>query len=84
MKGPIMARLTWDEMVEKYPNLWVAVKDAEMDGGDIISGEVVDAKPDKEMRSFRIANWGSGLVFRRTSDGEFDGFINSDFKIAVN
>lgn len=85
MKGVLdMARLSWDEMVSIYPDQWVAVKDAEMDGADIVSGEVVVAKSDREMRQFRMQNRRSGLVFRRTSDGDFDGFINSDIKIAVN
>lgn len=85
MKGVLkMARLSWDEMVDKYPDQWVAVKNAEMDGADIISGEVVAAKPDNEMRKFRVQNFNSGFVFRRTSDGDFNGFINSDFKIRVD
>ena len=47
MKGALkMARLSWDEMVKQYPDLWVAVKDAEMDGADIMSGEVVAAQPE--------------------------------------
>ena len=85
MKGALsMARLTWDEIVSAYPDQWVAVKDAEMDGADIIAGEVVAAKTDRAMRKFRILNRQAGLVFRRTSDGEFNGFINSDVKITVN
>ena len=85
MKGVFnMARLTWDEMVSAYPDQWVAVKDPEMDGADIISGEVVAAKTDRAMRKFRILNRQTGLVFRRTSDGEFNGFINSNIKIKVD
>ena len=79
-----MSRLSWDEMVSKYPDQWVAVKDAEMDGADIISGIVVAAMPDREMRQFRMKNRKSGFVFRRTTDGDFDGFIDSDFRITVN
>ena len=30
-------RMTWDEMVEKYPDRWVVVKDAVMDGPDVLS-----------------------------------------------
>ena len=79
-----MARFTWEQMVQQFPDQWVAVKEAEMDGGDIISGEVVCAKPDEEMRSFRAKNRKCGFVFRRTSEGTFNGFIDSDIKIAVN
>ncbi len=79
-----MARLTWDEIVKKYPDLWVAVRDAEMDGADIVSGEVVAAKPDKEMRQFRMRNSNAGYVFRRTSDGYYCSPIESDFRIIVD
>ena len=78
-----MARLSWSEMVNIYPDQWIAVKDAEMDGADILSGEVVVAKPDREMRKYRLHNPQSGLVFRRTSEGDFNG-INSDIKIRVD
>jgi len=79
-----MARLTWDEIVSMYPDQWVAVKDAEMDGADIIAGEVVAAKTDRAMRKFRILNRQAGLVFRRTSDGYYCSPIESDFRIIVD
>ena len=79
-----MPRLTWDEIEKQYPDQWVAIKDAEMDGADIISGEVVAAMPDREMRKFRISHFDSGYVFTRTSDGDFDGYIDSDIRIAVD
>lgn len=72
-----MARLTWDEMVQRYPDQWIAVKNAEMNGADIISGEVVAALPDTEMRKFRMSNSNSGYIFRRTSDGNFPTIITS-------
>ncbi len=85
MKGVhIMDVISWEEMVKRYPDQWVAVKNATMDGADIISGEVVVAKNDRDMRKFRVKNRKTGLVFRRTSEGAFDGFINSDIKITVN
>lgn len=79
-----MARLSWDEMVKQYPDLWVAVKDAEMDGADIVSGEVVTAQSDEEMRKFRINNRGAGFVFRRTSECGFNGHIASNLRIRVD
>ena len=83
MKGVLsMARLTWDEMVSTYPDQWVAVKDAEMDGADIISGEVVAAKSDRAMRKFRILNRHTGLVFRRTSDGVFSLYNRRDADVS--
>lgn len=79
-----MDRLSWDEMVEKYPDQWIAVKDAEMDGADIMSGEVVTAQSDEEMREFRIKHRGDGYVFRRTSDCGFNGHITSNLRIRVD
>ncbi len=85
MKGALnMARLSWAEMVRAYPNMWVAVRDAEMDGADIVSGEVVEARSDREMRQFRMRNRNAGYVFRRTSEGNFNGHIDSDFRIRVD
>ena len=49
-----MTRLSWDEIVRQHPDRWVAVKDAEMDGADVVSGEVVAALSDREMRLFRV------------------------------
>ena len=79
-----MARISWDDMVKEYPNLWVAVKDAEMDGADIVSGEVVAAQSDEEMREFRIKHRGAGFVFRRTSECGFNGHITSNLRITIN
>ena len=33
-------RMTWEEMVEKYPDQWIGVVDAEMDGANIRTGVV--------------------------------------------
>ena len=72
-----MARLTWDEMVEKYPDQWIAVKDAEMDGADIESGEVVAYENDMEdFIDFRIKNRHT-YKFCRTSVEDIPGIIMS-------
>ena len=71
-----MARTTWDEMVEKYPDQWIAVKDAEMDGADIVSGEVVASEADTDMETFRINHF-HDFDFYRTSEGDFNGFVTS-------
>lgn len=79
-----MTRMSWEEMVKAYPDQWVAVKDAQMDGADIVSGEVVAAMPDIEMHEFRIGKRKSELVFRRTSEGDFNGYIKSDIGIRLD
>ena len=78
-----MARMSWDEMVKQYPNMWVAVKDAEMNGIDVLSGEVVTVQPDDKICKFRMKHRGAGFVFRRTSESGFNGHIGSDFTIRV-
>ena len=37
---PLERRMTWAEMVATYPDQWIGVVDAEMDGADIRSGVV--------------------------------------------
>ena len=77
-------KMTWDEMVQEYPEQWVAVKDAEMDGPDIVSGILVAAKTDDDIIPFRIAHFDDDLIYRRTTEGEFHGIIDADFIISVN
>lgn len=61
-------RMSWDEMVKEYPDRWVVIKDAEMDGPDIISGIIVTVKSDDEIMRFRIDNQKKGYKFYRTSE----------------
>ncbi len=77
-------RMTWQEMVEAYPDQWVVVEDAEMDGPDILSGIIVAVLPDDEIMGYRLRNTRRDLEFCRTTEGEFDGIIDSDISIAVN
>ena len=77
-------RMTWDEMVKKFPDQWVVVKDAEMSGPDILSGIVVAVMPDDQITAFRLSNTRRDYEFCRTTEGEFDGVIDSDISIAIN
>ena len=77
-------RLTWEEMVKKYPDRWVVVKNAEMSGPDILSGILVDALSDDEIMEYRFNNKRHDLEFCRTTEGDFDGIIDSDISISVN
>ncbi len=77
-------RMTWDEMVKSYPDQWVVVKDAEMCGPDILSGIIVDAIPDDEIQEYRLKNKRHDLEFCRTTEGDFDGIIDTDISIALN
>ena len=75
--------MTWQEMVQKYPDRWVAVGDAVMNGPDIVSGNVVAVKTDDEICNYEIEHLRDGLRFRRTTEGNWDGIIDSDFAICV-
>ena len=77
-------RMLWEEMVKAYPDQWVVVEDAEMDGPDIISGIVISVKSDDEIIPFRTANQKKGYRFYRTSEGEFYGIIDADFSISID
>ena len=75
--------MTWEDMVREYPDRWVAVGNAVMDGPDIVSGDVVAVKTDDEICDYEDQHLREGLRFRRTTEGDWDGIINSDFAITV-
>ncbi len=41
-------RMTWKEMIMAYPDRWLAIRDPQMDGPDVISGVVLCAMTDDE------------------------------------
>ena len=45
-------RMSWDEMVKEYPDRWVVIKNAEMNGPGIVSGIIVTVKTDDEIMRF--------------------------------
>ncbi len=77
-------RMTWQEMVRAYPDQWVVVKDAEMDGPDILSGILVTVKPDDDIGAYRVQNSGNGYEFRRTTEGFWNGITGSSIVISVD
>ena len=77
-------RMTWEQMVDIFPNLWVVVQNAIMNGGDIISGEVVATMSDDEIEAYRCNHLGQGNRYRRTTEDYGYGIINSDFTNSVN
>ncbi|MBO4395018.1 MAG: hypothetical protein J5819_01560 [Eubacterium sp.] len=77
------APVTWDEMVEKYPNSWVVIRNAEMDGPNIISGIVETVKTDDEICDYESQHLREGLVFMRTTEGDWSGTIDSNLRIEI-
>ena len=57
-------RLTWQEIVEKYPDRWVALSDCEMDGSQIISGVVQAVCIEEERYSITIKLAEQNISFR--------------------
>lgn len=78
------ARMTWDEMVDRYPDMWVSISDAEMEGPDVLSGELVAVIPDDEIADYELDHWTDGYITRRTTEGEWLGPISANFTIEVN
>ena len=76
-------QMTWEEMVNTYPDQWVVVKDAVLNGPDIISGDVIDVKSDDEIIAFRTANQKKGYEYRRTTEGFFNGITGSSVVISI-
>ena len=78
-----MRRMTWDQMVETYPDMWVAIANPIMDGDhhDILKGDVVDAVSDDEISRFRSEHRGQGLEYRRTTESGWNGMFYADFII---
>ena len=79
----IAKRMTWDDIVDQYPERWVAIRDAEMDGADIISGIVEAVLTDEEVGEYR-EQAAPGLLFDITTEGNWYGPINAEFSIRVS
>ena len=77
-------KMSWDEMVEKYPNQWVVVKDATMDGPDVLSGTLVAVKNDDEIGKYEVDHLDMGYKFRRTTEGFWNGITGSSIVISVD
>ena len=75
--------MTWDEITVKYPNKWVVVKNAVLDGAVIISGDVIKVIPDKKVKKYFFKK-DPDVIIRRTSEGNWDGIIDSNFKVTVH
>lgn len=66
----MLERLTWEEIVKKYPERWVVLDDVKKDGATIISGVVVNVCSDEDIDSYFFDTVKSGKRYtkRRTSE----------------
>ena len=67
-------RLTWDDMVKKYPDLWVVLDDIEWldeDESEIVSAVIVDVKDDDSITETMLRYYDEGhhYIDRRTTMG---------------
>ena len=76
-------RMTWDQMVERYPDRWVAVANPIFDGNhpDILEGDVVDVLTDDEISAYEVSHHGQNLRYRRTTESGWSGMFYADFAI---
>ena len=55
-----------------------------MCGPDSLSGIIVAVVSDEKILEYRLKNDRHDLEFCRTTEGEFDGSIDTDISVAVN
>ena len=80
-----MQRMTWDQMVETYPDMWVAIANPLMDGDhpDILEGDVISAVKDDDIGDFKSSHKGQHLFYRRTTESGWNGMFYADFSITT-
>lgn len=70
-------RLTWDQMVEKYPDKWLALDNCKYDKDDgitIIEADILKKfDTDAEYENFRLDNFGKGYEYRYTTEPVISG-----------
>ena len=78
---------TWNDLVEKFPNKWIVVEDAELtNAGFIKSGKLIGVCDDSEIDDFVVSCYreDKNINYERTTEGSGVGIINvEDFKYAV-
>jgi len=78
---------TWSELVEKFPNKWIVVENAELtSAGFIKSGKLIGVCDDTEIDEFIVSCYREhkNINYERTTEGSGVGIINvEDFKYAV-
>ncbi len=79
----ITRRMTWDQMVKEYPDMWVAIANPVFDGDhpDILEGDVVAVASDDDIGDVKAEHRGEGLRYRRTTESGWNGIFYADFSI---
>ena len=64
-------RLTWDEAVDIFPDLWVAFKDCKMSGIDFENGILVDVIADQDLAIYMKQNSIVGYIHGEIKEKTF-------------
>ena len=71
--------MTWDAIIEKYPDKWVVLSNVVFNGVDVVSADVVDIKSDEEISAYKAKHRMDGYIFRRTTEEDWNGIIVTSF-----
>lgn len=72
---------TWEQLVEKYPDKWVVVENAELTkGGFIKAGELIAVGESAEIDDFVVECYNAGrkIDYQRTTDSGSVGVLYVD------
>lgn len=69
-------RLTWDEAVDIFPDLWVLFKDCIYHGVDFQSGTLVAIIEDDDIGKYICAHIEENPYFARTTENQFGGYVH--------
>lgn len=70
-------RITYDEAVSRFPDMWVFVTNVRLDGIDVVEGDILEVCPDEECDKVWLSLIKSGIDFRkfRTTEVSYVGPI---------
>lgn len=74
---------TWDDVVKKYPSMWVVFKKVELDHGQVRTGVIWSILPDEQVIDFRHRHHGHIPLSLRTTEtvgmsGNAGGYIHGE------
>lgn len=74
----IRKQLTWDEVVDLFPDLWVVFKDCEYENIDFIKGTLIDVIEDKDRIEYMNKHQKEEIYIDRTTDSLSSGYIHAE------
>lgn len=75
--------MKWEEIIKLYPDKWIALQDTVMDGPNVISGYICAVLTDEQICDYEDEHMGEPVIFRRTTEGEWNGTISTNFVIEI-